>query len=135
MSIFRFVQWINEGRPVIVYGDGHQERDFTYVADIARGTVAALKSVGFEVINLGSDQPYALIDIIGRIESFVGKSAQIDYQETAPGDMRATWADIQKAKSLLDWSPEVGVDSGLKSCVRWYEEERSWASRVDTRDK
>ena len=58
--MFRFVQWISEGRPVIVFGDGRQSRDFTYVDDIARGTVAALKPTNYEVINLGSDKPIEL---------------------------------------------------------------------------
>ena len=57
MSMFRFVQWINEGRPVLVYGDGKQERDYSYVDDIARGTMAGLRPLGYETINLGSDRP------------------------------------------------------------------------------
>jgi UDP-glucuronate 4-epimerase len=64
MSLFRFTQWISEGRPVIVYEDGQQSRDFTYVDDIARGTIAGLKPLGYEVINLGSDEPIVLMDAI-----------------------------------------------------------------------
>src|SRR5262245_4290783 len=60
MSLFRFVQWISEDRPVLVYGDGLQERDFTFVDDVARGTIAGLKPVGYEIINLGSDEPIVL---------------------------------------------------------------------------
>ena len=67
MSAFRFVQWISEDRPVVVYGDGSQSRDFTYVDDIARGTIAALKPLGFEVINLGSDRPVVLMDAIRKL--------------------------------------------------------------------
>src|SRR5574341_2355481 len=64
MSLFRFVRWISEGRPVLVYGDGRQSRDFTYIDDIARGTIAALKPMRFEIINLGSDRPLALMNAI-----------------------------------------------------------------------
>ncbi|MEZ4617207.1 MAG: NAD-dependent epimerase/dehydratase family protein [Caldilineaceae bacterium] len=68
MSLFRFVQWISEGHPVTVFGDGRQSRDFTYVRDIARGTIAGLQPVGYEVINLGSDEPVVLIEAIHLIE-------------------------------------------------------------------
>jgi nucleoside-diphosphate-sugar epimerase len=134
MSIFRFIQWVAEERPVIIYGDGEQERDFTYVEDIARGTVAALKSVGYEVVNLGSDTPYKLMDILGKIETLLGKKASIEWYETAPADVRATWADINKAGSLLGWEPQVGMDEGLKACVNWYVDEQEWASQIRTSD-
>ncbi len=101
MSIFRFVQWIHEGRPVLVYGDGKQSRDFTYVDDIARGTLAALKPVGYEVINLGSDTPIVLMDAIRLVEDLAGKRASIEYKPRHPADVLATWADIEKAERLL----------------------------------
>ncbi|MCH8275844.1 MAG: NAD-dependent epimerase/dehydratase family protein, partial [Armatimonadetes bacterium] len=105
MSPFRFVQWITEGRPVTVYGDGTQTRDFTYVDDIARGTVAALKPLGYEVINLGSDRPIVLMDLIHLVEELAGKKADIQHQARHPTDVLATWADIGQAKRLLDWQP------------------------------
>src|SRR5207248_4253792 len=64
MSVFRFMKWITEGQPVVIYGDGSQERDFTFVEDIARGTCAAVKPLGYEVVNLGSDEPVRLADAI-----------------------------------------------------------------------
>ena len=76
MSLFRFVQWINEGREVTVFGDGKQSRDFTYVDDIGRGTVAALKPLGFEIINLGSDKPVILNQAIKIVETLVKKKAK-----------------------------------------------------------
>ncbi|MCS6922893.1 MAG: SDR family NAD(P)-dependent oxidoreductase, partial [Fimbriimonadales bacterium] len=75
MSIFRFIRWIAEGEPIQVFGDGLQERDFTYVDDIARGTIAALKPVGFEIVNLGGDRPVSLKWIIETIETLLGKKA------------------------------------------------------------
>jgi nucleoside-diphosphate-sugar epimerase len=134
MSIFRFVQWIAEERPLILYGDGLQERDFTFVDDIARGTVAALRPLGFELINLGGDQPYKIMDVIHRIESRLGKKARIERKETAAADVRATWADVSKAKELLGWSPETSLDEGLEECISWYIAERDWAQQVETAD-
>lgn len=132
MSLFRFVQWISEGRPVLVYGDGQQSRDFTYVDDIARGTVAGLKPLGYEVINLGSDQPVVLIDALRMIEQLVGKSAQIDFQSMHRADVLATWADISKAERLLDWRPQVTTEKGIRQLVDWYLENQSWARNVAT---
>jgi len=132
MSLFRFVQWISEGRPVIVYGDGRQERDFTYVDDIARGTIAALKPLGYEVINLGSDKPVVLIDAIHQIEQLVGRKARIEYHPRHPADVQATWADISKARKLLNWQPEYPFVEGLRQLVNWYSENREWAREIDT---
>ncbi|RLC80301.1 MAG: nucleotide sugar epimerase [Chloroflexi bacterium] len=132
MSLFRFVQWISEGRPVIVYGDGRQERDFTYVDDIARGTIAALKPLGYEVINLGSDKPVVLMDAIHQIEQLVGRKARIEYHPRHPADVQATWADISKARKLLNWQPEYPFVEGLRQLVNWYSENREWAREIDT---
>lgn len=134
MSIFRFIQWIAEQRPLVLYGDGEQERDFTFVTDIAHGVVAALRPVGFELINLGSDQPFKMIDVIHRIERLLGKKANIDQQPTAIADVPATWANITNAREKLDWEPETDLDQGLQACVDWYLEERSWAKEVVTVD-
>jgi len=134
MSIFRFVQWVEEGRPVVLYGDGDQERDFTFVDDVVRGTLAALVPLGFEVINLGSDRPVALRALLQAIERLAEKPAIIDQRPEAPGDVRATWADIRKAGRLLGWEPRVDLESGLRACLDWYRAERSWASTIPTLD-
>jgi nucleoside-diphosphate-sugar epimerase len=132
MIPFRLVQWISEGRPVIVYGDGQQSRDFTYVDDIARGTIAALRPLGYEVINLGSDQPVVLMDAIRLVEELVGKKAQIEYRPLHPADVPATWAGIGKTERLLGWRPRVGLEEGLARLVEWYRANRGWASQVST---
>lgn len=132
MSLFRFVQWISEGRPVIVYGDGKQSRDFTYVDDIARGTVAGLRPLGFEVINLGSDQPVVLMDAIRLVEHLLGGKARVEFSPRHPADVMATWADIGKAEHLLGWRPRTPFAEGVRRLVDWYQEERAWAREVQT---
>jgi UDP-glucuronate 4-epimerase len=132
MSLFRFVQWIAEGRPVTVFGDGSQSRDFTYVEDIARGTIAALKPVGYEVLNLGSDKPAVLIDVIRSIERLLGKKANLRYEQMHPADVPATWASIGKARRMLGWEPKTTLEKGLESIVAWYRENREWAKDVRT---
>ncbi len=132
MSLFRFVQWISEGRPVIVYGDGSQERDFTYVDDIALGTIAGLKPLGYEVINLGSDTPVVLMDAIRLVEELVGKKASIEYKPRHPADVLATWADIGKAEGLLGWRPQTSFADGVAGLIAWYQANREWARNVST---
>ena len=132
MSLFRFVQWISEGRLVTVYGDGQQSRDFTYVDDIARGTIAGLKPLGYEVINLGSDQPVVLMDAIRLVEELVGKKAQMEFRPCNPADVLAPWADISKAERLLGWKPQYTFQEGMFRLVRWYQENREWMREVKT---
>ena len=131
MSAFRFVKWISEGEPVTVYGDGQQSsRDYTYVDDIARGVIAGLKPLGYEIINLGSDSPIVLIDTIRLIEELVGKKANLEHRPFHPADVRATWADIQKAERLLGWRPQVTFRQGIMELVRWYQENREWVKDI-----
>ena len=132
MSLFRFTKWISEEQPVIIYGDGKQDRDFTFVDDIARGTLAALKPIGYEVINLGSDKPVVLIKALRLIEELLGKKATIDYKPRHPADVLATWANIEKANKLLGWQPEMIFEEGVRQLVDWYRENRSWVKEVDT---
>lgn len=135
MSVFRFVRRIAEGEPIIVFGDGMQERDFTYVDDIARGTVAGLRPLGYEVINLGSDRPVRLTTVIDGIGGLTDQKPRIEYRPAHPADVPATWADISKARRLLDWSPEVPIEEGLRRAVDWYRENRTMALPLDLGDR
>jgi UDP-glucuronate 4-epimerase len=132
MSLFRFVQWISQRRPVTVYGDGKQSRDFTYVDDIARGTIAALKPVGYEVINLGSDRPAVLMDTIKMVEQKLEEKANLQFQPAHSADVPATWADIGKAEQLLGWRPQITLDQGIQNLVDWYQANESWAQEIRT---
>ncbi len=132
MSLFRFVQWISEGKPVTVFGDGRQSRDFTYVDDIARATIAGLGALGYEVINLGSDEPVVLADAIRMIEGELGQRACVENRSMHPADVRATWADISKASALLGWRPRQKFADGVHALVEWYRENREWASEIIT---
>jgi UDP-glucuronate 4-epimerase len=121
MSIFRFIKWIDEGKPLELFGDGAQSRDFTYVEDIARGTIAALKPVGYEIINLGGgNNPISLNTVIGMIERMLGKKAVIENKEFHIADIKETWANISKAEKILGWKPEISFEEGIKRSVEWY---------------
>lgn len=132
LAMFRFVQWISEGRPVLVNGDGKQSRGFTFVDDIARGTIAALKPLGFEIVNLGGHEVISINDLIGLTEEVVGKSAQVQYGPPNLADMFQNWADVSKARQLLGWQPQVGLREGMERLVEWYRAEREWAKDIVT---
>jgi nucleoside-diphosphate-sugar epimerase len=117
---------------VTVFGDGSQSRDFTYVDDIARGTIAALRPLGFEVINLGSDKPAVLMDVIRSIEKKTGCEAQLRFEEMHAADVPATWADIGKAKAMLGWEPQTYLEEGVQNLVDWYRENRDWTKDIVT---
>lgn len=120
MSIFRFVRQIAEGEPIVVYGDGNQRRDFTFVDDIARGTIAGLQGMGYEIINLGGDRSVTLNEVIDQICHLLGKEAEVIRRPPHPADVPATWADVNKARRLLHWQPEVPLEEGLRRSVEWY---------------
>lgn len=131
MAPFRFIKWIHEGTPITVFGDGTQTRDFTYVDDIARGTVLAAKPLGHTVINLGGGKrPIALLDFIRMIEDRLGKKADLVFQPMSASEMIDTSADIRKAKEVLDWEPEFDLEEGLDRTVAWYLENLEWAGQV-----
>ena len=132
LALFRFVQWISEGLPVRVNGDGEQSRGFTYIDDIARGTILALKPVGYEVINLGGHEVITINDLIKLIEEVIGKKANVQYGPPNPADMFTNWADVSKAGELLGWEPQYNMRAGVEKLVEWYNAEREWASKVLT---
>jgi UDP-glucuronate 4-epimerase len=120
MSIFRFIRRIAEDEPIVVFGDGSQSRDFTFVDDIARGTVAAIKPLGYEIMNLGGDREVRLSAVIDEIARLLGKKPRIEYRAAHPADVPSTRADVSKAARLLDWRPEIAIEEGLRRSVEWY---------------
>ena len=132
MVMFRFAQWISEGREVRVNGDGTQSRGFTYLDDIARGTILGLKPVGYEIINLGGHQVITVNDLIHKVETLVGKKANVIYQDRHPADVLENSADVTKARTLLGWEPLVSLEEGIPNLVNWYLSERNWVSQILT---
>ena len=131
MSIFRFIKWIDEGKPLELFGDGTQSRDFTYIDDIARGTILAVKPLGYAIINLGGGRnPISLKTVIAIIEKALGKKAIISGQPFHIADIKETWADISQAKHLLGWSPQVTPEEGFQKSVEWHLENNTWLKGI-----
>ena len=132
MVMFRFAKWISEGQPVHLYGTGDQSRGFTFLDDIARGTILALRPMGFETINLGGHETITINQMISMLEELTGKKAQVMRHPAHRADILANWADISKAKRLLGWEPQMDLVEGMKHMVDWYRAEREWVKEVAT---
>jgi nucleoside-diphosphate-sugar epimerase len=132
MVMFRFNQWIREHRPVFVRGEGKQSRGFTYVDDIARGTIMGLTPVGYEIFNLGGHEVVDLLRLVELFEGLIGKKARLEHLPRHRADMDRNWADTSKVESKLGWQPSISLEEGMAKMVEWYERERDWAKDVDT---
>ncbi len=123
MAIHRFTRHIFEGRPIEVFGDGSTSRDYTYIDDIVNGLINSLDLVcGYEVINLGNSYPVKLDRLIRMIQEASGRKADIRYTELQPGDVPATFADIEKARKLIKYKPGTTMEEGLGLFMDWYKE-------------
>ena len=132
MIMFRLAQWIHEGKTVQVNGDGEQSRGFTYIDDIARGTILGLKPLGYQVINLGGHETIKINELISKFETLIGHQARIEHQPAHPADMKASWANVEKAEELIGWRPEISLQEGVANLITWYQAERVWASQITT---
>ena len=115
----KFVSRLREGAPLIVYGDGEQSRDFTYVDNVVEANLLALHAAraAGSVINIGCGERITLNRLIKSLEEILNLRAKIDYQAPRPGDVRDSLADISLAQELLGYQPNVGVTEGLGQTV------------------
>jgi nucleoside-diphosphate-sugar epimerase len=132
MVMFRLAKWIAEGHPVYVTGDGNQARGFTYIDDIARGTILGLKKLNYELINLGGHEVITINELVRIMEDKIGKKANIQYIDQHKADVMQNCANVEKAKQMLSWEPQVNLDQGIANLVNWYFQERDWVSQVAT---
>lgn len=121
LAIHSFTRKIIRNEPISMFGNGETSRDYTYVADIVAGIRAALalSATGYEVINLGNDQPVKLRDLIQSIEAAVGGKATVHQLPVQTGDVPTTWASIEKAAQLLKYQPQTSLQEGLEQFTRW----------------
>jgi UDP-glucuronate 4-epimerase len=122
MAIAKFTAAIDKGVEVNLYGDGLSRRDYTYIDDIVRGILGAIKAniKGFEIFNLGNSNDISLIDLVHTIEAELGKKAKINYMSKQPGDVEWSLANIDKAKKAFGFQPKVNIKEGVKRYIEWY---------------
>ena len=123
MALYKFTKNIMEDREIEVYNFGNMRRDFTYIDDIVQGVLASLdREFEYEIFNLGNNKPVELNRFIEIIEQELGKEAKKTMLPLQPGDVPETYADIDKAKRLLDFEPKTSIEDGIKKFVAWYRE-------------
>lgn len=120
MAPYIFTKAILEGRPIQMFGDGETMRDYTYITDIITGIINSLDLEGYHIINLGNNNPVKLKDFIEIIEKHAERKAIIVKKPIPQGDVNITYADISKAKEMLNYDPKVTIEEGLKKLVDWY---------------
>jgi len=116
LAIQKFSKLIRAGKPIQVFGDGSTSRDYTFVRDTVQGIRSAMdyrKSL-YEVVNLGSDHPVTLSELIAELEQSQGRKAILEWQTEQPGDVPHTWADLTKARSILNYKCSVSLEEGLR---------------------
>ncbi len=114
MAIQQFGRKISEGTPITLFGDGTTRRDYTFISDITAGIIACANNLkGYEIFNLGNCDTISLIDLVRGIEDTLGKKAIIEWKPMQAGDVEITFADISKARRLLNYSPGYPVHKGL----------------------
>ncbi len=121
MAIHLFTDKIQNGEEIQMFGDGGSKRDYTFVDDIVDGILSCRTAeYNYEVFNLGRSDTITLAELIKKIENKLGKKANIKVLEQQPGDVDQTFADITKAKRILDFNPKVSIDDGLDKFIDWY---------------
>ena len=130
MSIFIFIKNIDNSTPITVFGDGKQKRDFSFIDDIADGTLKCLQPFGYEIFNLGNDNSVELMYVINLIENALGKKALMNFSPRHPADVVATWAHIEKSKEKLNWYPKTTIEEGIQKTIQWYHENREFVNSL-----
>ncbi len=121
LAIRKFIELIEQDKPIPVYGDGTTMRDYTYIDDIVDGISKAIEydKTPYEIINLGGGSPVTLSGMIETIEKVLGKKAQINRLPMQPGDVNKTVSDITKARKLLGYNPQTTFEEGIRKFVEW----------------
>jgi UDP-glucuronate 4-epimerase len=125
LAIHKFARLMADGDPVPVFGDGSSGRDYTYVDDIVEGIVRTVeRASAFHIWNLGGSQPVRLDAMIERLARGLRATPRIERRPSQPGDVARTWADVNRARRELDWSPQVAFDDGIDRFLAWFGAER-----------
>ncbi|WP_254768936.1 SDR family oxidoreductase [Salinilacihabitans rarus] len=128
MAITNFTSRCLDGKPPVIYGDGRQTRDFTYVDDVVEANLALLETAAAdgEVVNVGSTGTITIEELADHVVAETGADVTPVYEDARQADARHTHADVSKARDLLDYEPTTGIREGVARFVDWYRANRDW---------
>jgi len=141
MALFLFTKAITEGKPITVFNHGKMQRDFTYIDDIIEGVVRVMARLPepnpawrgdnpdpgtsyapYKLYNIGNNNPVELIEFIEEIENALGRKAEKEFVELQPGDVVATYADVDDLMQDVGFKPETSIATGIRRFIEWYRE-------------
>ncbi|WP_295940062.1 NAD-dependent epimerase [uncultured Alistipes sp.] len=135
MAPMLFARAISRGEPIEVFNNGNMVRDFTYIDDIAYGTVQAMDhpplagqcpyGVAYKIYNIGCSNPVKLMDFIGEIEQALGRKAEKQYLPMQPGDVHQTYADTSKLEKDTGYKPHITLHEGITRFMEWYKSDKN----------
>lgn len=133
LALFKFCKNMLRGKEINVYNKGDMKRDFTYVSDIVDGIMGCIKKkkLGYELYNLGGDNPVKLMKFIEMIEKELKIKAKINYLPMQPGDVKETCADVSKARKELGYKPKVRIEKGIKIFCEWFIKNKKWLLELE----
>jgi UDP-glucuronate 4-epimerase len=121
MSPMLFARALVEGKPIPVFNRGDMARDFTYIDDIAEGTLRVLdRPAGYAVFNIGNHEPVPLLDYIAALERAFGREAKLDLKPMQPGDVKVTYADTSALRAAVGFEPSTPLAEGLARFAAWF---------------
>lgn len=123
----RFIDALLEGRPPIIFGNGEQSRDFTYIDNVVQANLLAMSAAHLngEAINIACGKRTSLNQLLNFLKEIVGSKVSPIYEEPRKGDVRHSLANIQKGKEILNYEPEVGIERGLRKTVEYFQKKRT----------
>ena len=124
LAIRKFAELIKKGSPISVYGNGRTRRDYTFIDDIIEGVRAAIDydRSKYEIINLGESRTVEIYELIEILERELNRPAIIKRLPAQPGDVPQTFADIEKARRLLNYDPQIGIEEGIRRFAKWLDQ-------------
>src|SRR4030043_242278 len=132
LALFKFCKNMLRNQNINVFNKGDMKRDFTYISDVVDGIMACIfkKNLGYEIYNLGGDNPVRLMDFVRLIEKNLKIKAKIEYLPMQPGDVKETCADVSKARKELGYDPKVRVEEGVKLFCEWFLQNKEWLLKL-----
>jgi UDP-glucuronate 4-epimerase len=120
LAIHKFARLMRAGEPIPFFGDGSTRRDYTFVADVVQGVLAAADRVeGYRIYNLGESRTISLAEMVAALETALGKRAALKRLPEQPGDVKVTYADVSRARKELGYDPKTPFSEGLRRFVAW----------------
>lgn len=133
MAIFKFIQAIDQGKTIEIFGDGNQTRDFTFVTDVANANIDCFNYPGFDLLNIGNgNKTVTVLNVIQTIEKLIGKKAKLEFKAANDYELNHTWSNSNKALEKIGWKAEVDINEGIEKVIKDYLHNREIYKKINS---